>query len=328
MWKNAMFAILFLGLCGLGSVPWATAGALAPGLTFLPREEYNMPLEAKGKIITGAGQGSMESFLQYTKQVDPCRYPGLYMDYASLMQLEKLEKRVKGWNTLKPGTIIQLGLSMTQDGKPELHFEHKVAKGEMDVQLNELVRVLKGTKHPILVRIGYEFNGKWNGYEPEPYRKAFRRVAERLRAGLGKQVAFAWCFSLDDNKNNDFMSYFPGDDVVDWWSVDVFGEDHYTHKELKPFLEAAHQHRRPVLIGESTPRKVSVQLGEDSVRRWFKPYFTLLAENPGIKAFSYIYWDWSKTRWSTWGDGRFGENPAVKAYFNSQLQNPIFAPVP
>jgi hypothetical protein len=106
--------------------------------------------------------------------------------------------------------------------------------------------------------------------------------------------------------------------------VDVFGEKHFNHKALQPFLDSAHAHRRPVLIGETSPRRISVQLGKESVQRWFRPFFEMMASNAGIKGFSYIYWDWSKTRWSDWGDGRFGENEETKAFVIQELKKPIF----
>jgi hypothetical protein len=331
LWRNepaspaAAPDLLYQCVIDPASAPAALATARS-AIKYLRREEYGMPLEPKGRILTGAGQGSIESFADYSAHVPHSRAPGLYMDYAGLNRPEHLRKRVATWKTLMPGTIIQLGLSMTQDGDPAKHYEDKVARGQFDGAIDETIDVLKETRRPLLVRIGYEFNGKWNGYQPADYRRAFRRVAERLRKGLGTRIALAWCFSLDD-QNIDFMTFYPGDDVVDWWCVDIFGENHFTHRALAPFLQAAHEHRRPVLIGEATPRKVSVQLGNESVRRWFEPFFKLLADNPGIKGFSYIYWDWStKPRWKDWGDGRFGENPATLRYFNTQLGNPIFAP--
>lgn len=323
--KRTVVPAMILTIVGWVVVAIDGAETAGHGMPYLPREEYGMPFEVKGRIIAGAGQGSRDAFLGYAEHVDPLRSPQMYMDYHSLMHpSERLEKRLAIWNTLAPGVIIQLGLSMTVDGDPKKHFEHEVADGKMDEAIDYLIQVLKKSRRPILIRIGFEFNGRWNGYAAGPYRAAYRMIALRLRSELKEMAACVWNFSLDEKSHEEFMPYYPGDDVVDWWSVNIFGEDHFTHKALKPFLQAAHEHRRPVLLGECTPRKVSVQLGEESVRRWYRPFFSLMAENPGIKAFSYIYWDWSKTRWSQWGDARFGEEKVVSDFYNAQMMNQIF----
>jgi hypothetical protein len=250
------------------------------------------------------------------------------MDYDNLdnWKKEKLENKIGRWKQYPWIMIPQIGLAMTYDGNPEKHYEQRVAEGRYDSSIQLYANTLATYPGQIMLRLGYEFNGHWNGYEPENFVKAYRRVASILKEKLGKRLALVWCMALDGDKH-DFMSYFPGDDVVDWWSVDVFGEKHFVHPILKPFLDSAHAHRRPVLIGECTPRRVSVQLGKESIERWFRPFFELLAENPGIKGISYIYWDWSKTRWTDWGDGRFGENAEVKKFVLEELKKPIFRKV-
>ena len=70
-------------------------------------------------------------------------------------------------------TVVQLGLSMT--GGAEKPYEHEVAAGKYDANLSELFKGLKALDVPVYVRIGYECNGPWNGYEPESYQKAFRQ---------------------------------------------------------------------------------------------------------------------------------------------------------
>jgi hypothetical protein len=289
------------------------------------RHEYKQTLEPEGKILTGAGQSNLASYENFVSACDSSIFPDIYMDYFNLdnWKKERLENKIRDWQKFPWPVIPQIGLAMTYDGEPEKHFEKKVAEGLYDSTITAFAEGLQAWKGNLMIRLGYEFNGHWNGYEAEPFKSAYRRVAHILRKKFGDRLALVWCMALDGD-NHDFMAFFPGDDVVDWWSVDVFGEKHFSHKALQPFLDSAHAHKRPVLIGECSPRKVPVQLGQESVDRWFSPFFKMMADNPGIKGFSYIYWDWSKTRWADWGNGRFGENPLVKAYVLGELKKEVF----
>jgi hypothetical protein len=294
-------------------------------ISYKPRKEYNQKLEPKGGIWVGAGQSGKNAFTEFTTASDSVKLPYFYMDYVGLDKFDtvKFRSRIRDWKSFPWKVVPQLGLSMTYDGKPKLHYEDKVAAGLYDNQIDLLAEELAKFSGPVMVRLGYEFNGHWNGYQPESFRKAYRHVAEKLRKKLGQNLSLVWCAALD-GENHDFEAFYPGDDVVDWWGIDVFGEKHFKHPALAPFLEKADKHGRPVLIGECSPRRLSVQLGKESVEKWFQPFFQMLADNPGIKGISYIYWDWSKTPWADWGDGRFGKNQETKSFVIGELQNPIF----
>jgi len=314
----------FLGLFIICVFTFITAKAQKE-LVYQPRAEYFQRLEPKGKILVGAGQASFSAFDDFIKASDSIVYPDIYMDYAGLdiFKKEKIKYSINKWMAYPFKIIPQIGLAMTHDGDPEKHFEQQVAKGLLDSNIEAFANEISKYPGKVMIRIGYEFNGHWNGYKPDSFKLAYIRVANVLRRVMNNRVALVWCMALDGDRH-DYMNFYPGDEFVDWWSVDVFGEKHFTHPALKPFLASAHKHKKPVLIGESTPRKLSVQLGKESVQKWFYPYFKLMATNPGIKGFSYIYWDWSKTRWADWGNGRFGENPETKKFMIGELTNEIF----
>ena len=286
-----------------------------PEIKYRTRHEYGQRLEPKGKILVGAGQASFKAFDDFINASDSVVYPHIYMDYDGLDKLkrEKIKNSIRKWMEYPFEIIPQIGLSMTHDGNPEKHYEQIIAKGLLDSNIEGYAEEISKYPGKIMIRLGYEFNGHWNGYQPDSFKLAYIRVANILRKKLNNRLALVWCMALDGDRF-DFMKYYPGDAFVDWWSVDVFGEKHFTHPALRSFLDSAHKHKKPVLIGESTPRKVSVQLGMESVNKWFYPYFEMMAKNPGIKGFSYIYWDWSKTRWADWGDARFGENADTKKF--------------
>jgi hypothetical protein len=79
------------------------------------------------------------------------------------------------------------------------------------------------------------------------------------------------------------------------------------------------------MIGESTPMGVGVNDGQQSWDKWFAPYFQLIRDNPGIKAFCYINWDWSKyPQWNDWGDARLQQNPEIADLYKKEMSIPLY----
>lgn len=293
---------------------------------YQPRTEFGARLEPKGQILSGAGQ-SEDAFENYVKLMGENRAPAIYMLYAGLDTdpTEWLKTHMTIMDKYNWNLIPQLGLSMTKDGDPEKHYEQYVAEGLYDENVMKLINILKEWDRPVFVRIGYEFNGHWNGYQPESYKKAFCYLTNKFReAGLDK-VATVWCYGYDDQKNVPFMDYYPGDKYIDWWGIDLFQPKEFNNPEVLSYLDYSLKHKKPLIIGESTPRSVGVLGGSESWKKWFEPYFCLMKVQPNIKAFCYINWNWaSYTQWSDWGDGRLEGNDFVGQHFIKEMDHPIF----
>lgn len=293
---------------------------------YLPRVDFKARLEPKGQVINGAGQSS-DAFHNYAEAMNENTRPVIYMTYVGLKNTDfhnwvaKQKKEMEKYPWL---VASQIGFNMTKDGSPEQHYEQLVAAGKYDKQIEPLCLALKEWGIPVYLRIGYEFNGQWNGYEPEIYKKSFINITNALREHQADNVATVWCSSPDANKK-DFMSFYPGDIYVDWWSIDIFGKNHFTDLLTNDFLAGALAHKKPVLIGESTPRGVGVQDGEKSWEEWFKPYFDMIHANPHIKAIRYINWNWaSYPQWSDWGDERIETNAYVLEQYKKEMRLPLY----
>lgn len=295
----------------------SASGAAEP----VPRTYYGARLEPVSRVLHGAGQIRVSDLASYSQAVAPYN-PAVFMDYCDVrgdgaLYAGKLKVKLQAFPKY---TAVQLGLSMTCDGMPWEHYEHDVAAGIYDRCLLVLLSNLKQLAVPFYIRIGYECNGSWNGYEPEAYKKAFRRVTRLIRAS-GIEAATVWC--PHPNNLPKAMRYYPGDEWVDWWAVDIFSPSHIV--KCRPLIAEARKHAKPVMIGESTPRGVGVLGGKASWDQWFGPYFDLIHTSPGIKAFCYINWSWADfPQWTDWGDARLQQNQEVAALYRKEMALPLY----
>lgn len=200
---------------------------------------------------------------------------------------------------------------------PDPHYgiDHDIANGtQYDGRLQDVANALKAFRKPVMMRIGGEFSGSWNGYHPYEYPKAFRKIVGMVRAAGANNVAFVWCYepaaSDDFDAKNTAGAYkwYPGADVVDWFSIDLFaaadvGGPATGHAGLTQFgrtlkfLNMAVAEAKPVVIAESSPEQFDITNAADATaawNNWFTPYFGLIATHAEIKWFVYISYDWTK----------------------------------
>jgi len=296
------------------------------------RNNFYQRLEPRGNsILHGAGQENLGEYLDYQHALAKDTQPTLYMTYVEL----KNENIVAWGRDLQRGldkiggfVIPQIAINMADvlDGKH--HYEADVAAGVYDKKILQLVQVLAALKRPVFLRIGDEFNGFWMGYDPAEFILAYQRIARFIRGHFLQEVALVWNFSVD-SIDFDYMSFYPGDCYVDWWAVNLFSKEAIELPMTRQFVNDAQTHRRPIMIGESTPRHLGVTGGGRSWNGWFVPYFNFVRSHPNIKAFSYISTDWSKyggvdSLFNTWGDSRIQNNAYVLERYQAELYEPCY----
>lgn len=214
------------------------------------------------------------------------------------------------------------------DGHPVLD---EINSGHYDLAIDELVHGLPHTDRPVFLRLGYEFNGEWNKYEPEKYKQAWRRVAQRLEKyeATRRQVALIWDMSCKA-ENKDWSAFYPGDQYVDWWGVNVLdagdGPGAPNSACVLSFVDAAGRRAFPVMIAESMPEPIGVQ-APDVWAKWFGPYFDRLLAHPAVKAFNYINRDCRPTSACNgrhWGTSRLQDNPRIGRMYAHELTRSNF----
>jgi hypothetical protein len=185
-----------------------------------------------------------------------------------------------------------------------------------DGRIHDLATIAREYGKPVMMRIGGEFNGWWNGYHPYDFPKAFRKIVTMFRQAGADNVAFIWCYEpagpddFDQSSPAGEARWFPGADVIDWFSVDVFASGDVSGSVTQPgrgglssygkvlkFLDMAVANRKPVIIAESAPSHYdfgNAAAAQAAWDEWFAPYFQLIATRSEIKWFHYINYDWTK----------------------------------
>ncbi|MEK6858275.1 MAG: hypothetical protein AABX39_06835, partial [Nanoarchaeota archaeon] len=142
-------------------------------------------------------------------------------------------------------------------------------------------------------------------------------------------IATVWCSCPAFNKKiEEIMNFYPGNDYVDWWGIDLFGVRHFKDNNdslTEKFVTLAQEHKKPVMVGESSATRVGVLNGEASWNEWFEPFFKWLRNHSNVKAFCYINWNWA-IDWKTpeWGNCRIEENEIVKEKYIEELNRTCY----
>ncbi|MFM9839771.1 MAG: glycosyl hydrolase [Cyclobacteriaceae bacterium] len=292
--------------------------------------------EQEKGILHGAGQ-DFNGFSDYASTLGKPQYPLIYMTYIGLINTKE---QIDAWglqlksdlSRLPKDVVPQIGLSMTGGNDNGSGKTMQVARGDYDAQIAAFAKAVKDLGRKSFVRIGYEFEGSWNGYDAQGYIGSFIKITNELRK-VGANAATVWCSgggSAGFMSWDKLVNFYPGDEWVDWFGVDIFSPEEITDSRLIAFLNKADQYKKPVMIGETTPRYVGTLDGKASWDMWFKPFFGLLYANPQIKAICYINWDWISWSnklgfgWQDWKDARIEKNETVKQGYIQELKKPIF----
>ncbi|MCW5892013.1 MAG: hypothetical protein KIT14_15925 [bacterium] len=217
------------------------------------------------------------------------------------------------------GRMIAIGLYMVGDLE-------NVVSGARDASITTLGEFIRDVGRPVFLRIGYEFDGSWNGYDKALYVQAFRRIMDRLRAEGVTNVVSVWQSSGFTTSRSTLLQWYPGDDYVDWVGYSYF-------KQSNPsggMMTIARERRKPVMIAEATPQR-NLSLGDEQTHwdTWFAPFFAHVHANADIvKNVAYINTRWfDQPEWGAgWGDSRVQIRPLVKASWIAEMQDPMWAP--
>jgi Glycosyl hydrolase family 26 len=344
------------------AAPRAPAAAAAPAAPranpAAARYKYGVKFEPPdGKVLHGMGQWAAGNKNYIATLADPEIEPAMMLFFVNIGDWPRpWDSRLETLKTMllaevAQGRILHVSIAfrgLDPQAMTELPVDREVAEStRYDDRIRDLALAIQEVGAPTFVRIGFEFSGDWNGYTPYVYPKAFQHTVDIFREAKVENVAFVWCFEGScppdfDEKNKDGWRWYPGDEYVDWFGVDLFGQQDFSggagrsgktsrYDNVLKFLAMAEAHKRPVMIGESGAVKVGITPDEKDGKRdwdtWFEPFFKFMADNPGIKAFHYCNSEWKNNRTAAkngWLDGDISHNDWIAKQYIKALRDPMF----
>jgi hypothetical protein len=244
------------------------------------------------------------------------------------------------------GRIPHLSISM-DDGR--VWTDSVVATStKFDYIIDSIATAVRDFGHKLFVRPGFEFGGTWFPYHPYLYPLAFQKIVNRMRAIANPDsMVFLWCYypaAPDDFDSVDARGprWYPGDTIVDWFSLDLFGPADF-HKDSasarrgkltnkgksERFLAFAAAKNKPVFLSETSAVYTFItpdeQDGMHDWNAWFVPFFEFITAHPQIKGYNYTNWDWTQyTQYQTWGDSRIQVNSYILDNYRQEMRNPKY----
>jgi beta-mannanase len=153
------------------------------------------------------------------------------------------------------------------------------------------------------------------------YVDAYRHIHDLFVAAGATNVVWAWCPNVTDSDgtNAATLSYYPGDDYVDWTGVDGYnwggGEWQSFHDVFKDIYPLLAGKKKPILIGEMASSETT-----GNKAAWINAMIPSLKNDyPLIKGV--IWFDVNKER-----DWRISSSAATESAFRALAGDPFFNP--
>ena len=282
---------------------------------FLPAQagKRNPWIPRDGLMLSGAGQ-CLESALVLSMHQGDAQKPALLALYESISPERYFPNPdIMEAHVLFPGILLQIGLALPLFDKAALNA---IAQGEGDGPLREMARNYRRIGEPILLRVGYEFDGdEWNGYDPDAYRGAYRRIAKVLEEEKALNVSLVWDSYTIDTTN--VMDWFPGVDVVDWLGYNTLAPRFWEENKMAAL---ARELGKPLMNGEAS---YAIGVTDMTFAHWVDGYFSSMRRNH-VAAYQYINWRWSSypkaANWHDWANGRITDDPGHVADYLAAMR--------
>ena len=179
----------------------------------------------------------------------------------------------------------------------------RLARGEFDSQLSVLADWLKGLGgRPVLMRVGYEFDGSWNNYDPVQFKAAWKHIYRFMSEAGVDNVAWVY-YTYGFASRETLEQFWPEADEYSDSYVDWIG---YSYFQLDPSvvgteeLAFAREKGLKIFLGEVAPhtgdctRQIDVAVDIELGKQWMDNFFKHVEDNRDvIGAIAYINHRWS-----------------------------------
>ncbi len=320
------------------------------------------PINGKTMLILGQDLGSVSGYVNSGRFPIPAGVT-MYTDIYTMGGLNNITNYGAGDIGSQaaldryPNSALIIGLWMVEeaDGQGEDHPNGltEIVNGQHNDELDKFAAFAnRNAPRPIYLRIGYEFDGPWNNYNPNKYQAAYRYIVNYLNQRQVTNVAYVWqSATWGETPPNGIDSYYPGDKYVDYVGLSFFFFDqNFNGDNLDYILSFARSKNKPIMMAEVSAQYHEFdqgtfhpfdnpgspqQLGGQGIwNQFFKDQLIPFVDNNRdvIRAVAYINADWqSQPQWKWpdanngfWGDTRIETNNTIANNWNTYINNGNF----
>ena len=318
------------------------------------------------KLFIGQDNDSIDAYVNSNKFPDIDGIT-LYTNFYNLDGLKSNANWGAGRINIQEGinkhssADLAIGLYMVEDEYAPNGLTD-IIEGKYDNNIDELGRLAKSmSPRNMYLRVGYEFDGAWNHYEPNKYKAAYKYMVDRLRNNGVTNIKFVWqaCTYVYNYENRPLMDWYPGDNYVDYVGLSFFfyAEGPKDGSNNSPFLDEAlgiaRSKNKPVMMAEVSPQyyqldqntyhwsggtylptNQGIQMTAEEIWGQFFENQLLKFINKNsdvIKIVAYINADWdSQSKWGPpysegyWGDTRIQTNAYITQKWSEELRKSIW----
>ncbi len=320
------------------------------------------PTNGKTMLIIGQDLGSVDGYINSGRFPTPAGVT-MYTDIYSMGGLNSITNYGAGNIGSQaaldryPNSALAIGLWMVEenDGQGEDHPNGltEIVNGQHNDELDKFTAFAKrNSPRPIYLRIGYEFDGPWNNYDPNKYKAAYRYIVNYLNQKQVTNVAYVWqSATWGATPANGIDSYYPGDQYVDYVGLSFFFfDENFNGDNLDYILNFARTKNKPIMMAEVSAQYhefdqgtfhpfdnpgAAQQLGGQGIwNQFFRDQLIPFVDDNRdvIRSVAYINADWqSQPQWKWpdanngfWGDTRIEANNTIANNWNNYINNGNF----
>jgi len=261
------------------------------------------------------GGGDEADLAAYARSMEPCA-PAILSFYTGLDSslMADFAERYKALAARRGPFVAQIAVGFQS-------HQQDTSQGMRDPEIVMMMDTIREAGKPALLRIGYDFNGP-AAYDPSPFIQSFRRIVDRMREARLDRAATVWNATASGLDGQNFMRWYPGDDVVDWWGIDLFDIADFDSRPVAEFLAKARSHGKPVIVCEASPVFRTPSPGRPrgpqsaaEANQWYEKLVALLGAHQEIQAIALFSVDWRRDRETPpgagWPDARIERWPSA-----------------
>ena len=323
------------------------------------------PKDGRTFLTIGQDLGSVDGYVNSGLFPDPAGVT-MYTDVYEMAGLTNIVNYGAGDVGLQealdrnPTSALSIGLWMVEDANQDNgngnFFPNgltELVNGQHDNDLDAFATfAANNSTRPIFLRIGYEFDGPWNGYDAGRYVAAYQYIVDYLNGKNVTNVAYVWqSATWGANAANSIDAYYPGDAYVDYVGLSFFFFDaNFNGNNLDYTLEFARTRNIPIMMAEVSAQYYEfdqgtfhpfdnpgspTQLGGEGI---WNQYFVdqllpFVKDNRDVvRHVAYINADWqSQPLWmwpdagnGFWGDTRIEANSFISQQWANEISDETF----